>query len=94
MCRMNLQQLIDNRLFLNNLQRESLIEILSHKQSRFVKEAIREGVNNRFYSLFDEYFLSKNIEVKETYLEFKKNTDNRDIKKCREMIVSIVRNLK
>lgn len=83
---MNLQQLIDNRQSLNDLQYQTLLDLLSYRQHRETKEAIKASLRCKFYTIFDDLPLSKKIILTKDSIEFKGKPE--EIKLLRELIIA------
>jgi hypothetical protein len=88
---MNLQQLIDSRQSLNDLQYQSLLDMLSYRQRNDVREAIKASLRCKFYTIFDQLPLSKKIIVRDDYLEL--TTKNivqvrHEVRLLRELVIA------
>jgi hypothetical protein len=88
---MNLQQLIDSRQSLNDLQYQSLLDMLSYRQSNTTREAIKASLRCKFYTIFDQLPLSKKIIVRDDHLEL--STRNlvqakQEVKLLRELVIA------
>lgn len=68
---MNLQQVIDGRKFLTEEQHECLITILAYKQRLETKQALRDKLRNKFFTIFDETGFAKQFFIKDNTVEFK-----------------------
>ena len=84
---MNIQQLVDTRGSLNQLQFTSLVDMLIYKQRKKSKQAIREVLKNNFYTIFDENPFSKKFELHNEFVEFKGN--DAELKAIRIFILAI-----
>jgi len=67
---MNIQELIDKRQFLNNLQLLSLQKLLGYRQKQQVKQKVNDITTNKFYTLFDGNDFSKKFQVKDNEIEY------------------------
>lgn len=88
---MNLQQLIDSRRYLNDLQYQSLLDMLSYRQCNSTREAIKASLRCKFYTIFDQLPISKKITVKDDHLELDtRNTVQAklEIKMLRELVIA------
>lgn len=88
---MNLQQLIDSRQSLNDLQYQSLLDMLSYRQRNDTREAIKGALTCKFYTIFDQLPLSKKITVRDDHLEL--STRNivqakQEVKILRELVIA------
>jgi hypothetical protein len=88
---MNLQQLIDSRQSLNDLQYQSLLDMLAYRQGNAVREAIKASLRCKFYTIFDQLPLSKKITVRDDHLEL--STRNliqakQEVKLLRELVIA------
>lgn len=70
---MNLQDLIDQRLFLTYIQQDSLIRILTSHCSNEVKRKVSYNISYNFYSVFDGEIFAKDFEIKDSYIVCKSN---------------------
>ena len=68
---MNLEQLINSRRTLNNLQSSSLIDLLGYKCGRETKLTIKSLILNKFFTCFDGKAFSRQFEVHDTFVEFR-----------------------
>jgi hypothetical protein len=65
---MNLQDLIDQRLFLTYLQQGSLIRILTSHCNSEIKRKVAQNITYNFYSIFDGEIFAKDFEVRDNYI--------------------------
>jgi len=89
---MNLQQLIDSRQSLTDLQHQSLVDMLSYRQRKEVREAIKGSLRCKFYTIFDELPLSKKITVlNEGVALVTRNLEQskQEVKLLRELVIAI-----
>lgn len=84
---MNLQQLIDNRDSLNQLQLTALTDMLGYKQSKQSKVALKAAIKNRFYSIFDGNSFAKKFELHNEFVEF--TGSDAELKAIRMYILSV-----
>ncbi len=85
---MNLQQLIDSRQSLNDLQYQSLLDMLAYRQGNAVREAIKASLRCKFYTIFDQLPLSKKIIVRDDHLELTTRNAKQEVKLLRELVIA------
>lgn len=85
---MNLQQLIDARQSLNDLQYQSLLDMLSYRQRNDVREAIKGALTCKFYTIFDQLPLSKKIIVRDDHIEITTRNAKQEVKLLRELVIA------
>ena len=83
---MNLQQLIDSRQSLTDLQYQALSDMLTYRQHREVRETIKGALRSKFYTIFDELPLSKKLSIHNDGVEFKGNAT--ELKLLRELVIA------
>ena len=83
---MNLQQVIDARQSLTDLQYQDLVEMLTYRQHRDTRETIKGALRSKFYTIFDTLPLSKKIILLNAGVEFKGNTT--ELKLLRELVIA------
>jgi hypothetical protein len=85
---MNLQQLIDSRQSLTDLQYQSLLDMLAYRQGNAVREAIKASLRCKFYTIFDQLPLSKKIIVRDDHLELTTRNAKQEVKLLRELVIA------
>ena len=85
---MNLQQLIDSRQSLNDLQYQSLLDMLAYRQGNAVREAIKASLRCKFYTIFDQLPLGKKITVRDDHLELTTKNAKQEVKLLRELVIA------
>jgi hypothetical protein len=85
---MNLQQLIDSRQSLNDLQYQSLLDMLAYRQGNTTREAIKASLRCKFYTIFDQLPLSKKITVRDDHIEFTAKNAKQEVKLLRELVIA------
>ena len=83
---MNLQQLIDNRQSLNDLQYQALVDMLAYRQHKATRETIKAALRCKFYTIFDSLPLSKKLILQSDSIEFKGS--NNELKLLRELVIA------
>ena len=83
---MNLQQLIDSRQSLTDLQYQDLVEILTYRQHRDTRETIKGALRSKFYTIFDDLPLSKKLILHSDGIEFKGSSN--ELKLLRELVIA------
>jgi len=61
---MNLQDLINKRVFLTDSQQNSLITVIAFGKKQEVKRLIKEVIKNKFFTVFDGSIYSEKFTVK------------------------------
>lgn len=85
---MNLQQLIDSRQSLNDLQYQSLLDMLAYRQGNTTREAIKASLRCKFYTIFDQLPLSKKITVRDDHIELTTRNAKQEVKLLRELVIA------
>ena len=76
-------QLIAERKMLNKEQQLGLLHCLTFRQRFEVKEAIRNLLNNKFYTIFDGMEFGKQFRLLENGLEFKPLRPENELKELK-----------
>lgn len=67
---MNIQEFINTKRFLTELQELSLYTLLSYKCTQGIKREIKNLLRYQFYSKFDGRWFGKHFIVKDDYIEY------------------------
>jgi len=84
---MNIQDLIDKRNSLNNLQLLSLQKLLGYRQKQHVKQKVNEITTNKFYTLFDGNEFSKKFVVRDSEIDYVSKNRNIELNAIRLLIL-------
>ena len=89
---MNIQQLIDSRQSLNELQFQSLLGIICYRQRRDTKAKVKAALRAKFYTIFDKNPFSKKFIVHNEFIEYKTSSFEvgvKEVKALREYILAV-----
>lgn len=86
---MTLQDLINKRESLDNVQLTSLVDLIGFRQRKEVKRKIKEVLNNKFYTLFDETIFANKFEIKQTEVIYTSKDRAKELNALRVLIMTM-----